>query len=123
MKLVKAVTLNEDVLDFVLVLLDNIHSDRIERRTCGVNVKVIVAVNSGDFLDDVRLDGNVLCSSPRGNYNVEVVAVELSLKAEACEGFEDGVVVNLNSRIAVNKRLVKAQLNRVVLVSVLVGEG
>ena len=64
MKLVKIVFLYENVLDFVLVALNSVNSDGVEGRTCCVDFKVIVAVNSGDFLDYVSLERNVLCGSP-----------------------------------------------------------
>ena len=50
------------------------------------------------------------------------VPVQRYGEAEAVKGFENGVVADLNARVAVNKRLVKAELYRVVTESVLVGE-
>ena len=120
--LVQTVTLNEHVLDSVLVVLYNVLADGIKRRTGGVDRKIIVAVNTGDLLDDVGVHGNVLRRSPRGNENVEFVAVEGYLKAEACEGLDDGVVVDLNAGVAVDEALVKAEVNLRILKRGLVGQ-
>ena len=122
MELVQAVALYKDVLDLILVFLYNIHSHWVKRRTGGVDLKIIIAVDTGYLFDYVSLDGNVLCRSPRGNYNVKGIAAELDLEAEARQGFYDSVVVDLDTGVAVNKSLVKGELDRVVLKSVLVSE-
>ena len=122
MELVEAVTLDQNVLDLVLVVFHRIHAHGIKGRTCGVNGKVIVAVDTCDLLNDVGVDGHILCGAPRGYGHVKGVSVQRYGEAEAVKGFENGVVADLNACVAVNKRLVKAELYRVVTESVLVGE-
>ena len=64
MNLVHTVALNENVLHSVFLGLKNLFSYGKKRALCGKDVKVIVAVNSCDLLNNVRLNGNVLCRTP-----------------------------------------------------------
>ena len=91
-ELVEVVSLDEHILNLLLVVLNLVHSDGVEGRTRCVYVKVIVAVNTGDFLDYVRLDCNVLGSSPARNNYREAVAAELDLEAERGESLYNLVV-------------------------------
>ena len=79
MKLVKIVLLYKNVLDFVLVALDSVNSDGVEGGTSGIDFKIIIAVNSCDFLNYVSLERNVLCGSPRRNNNREIVSLSISI--------------------------------------------
>ena len=72
-----------------------------------MNFKVVIAVNTGDFFNDVSLDCNILCCSPAWNRYAEVIVVELNLKAEAFECCNNSVVADFNACVAVNKVFVK----------------
>ena len=63
-QLVQVIVLDEDILDAVLILFHRFGTGREQRRGRGVDLKVIVTIDTGDLLDDVRLDGNVLGGAP-----------------------------------------------------------
>ena len=85
-----------------------------------MNIKIVVAVNSCYFLDNIGLERNILCCSPARNVNGKVVAVKLDLEAECGKGFNNRIIVNLDTCITVNKFLIEAELNIVKLVSVFI---
>lgn len=87
-----------------------------------MNFKVVIAVNTGDFFNDVSLDCNILCCSPAWNRYAEVIVVELNLKAEAFECCNNSVVADFNACVAVNKVFVKVKNNCVIPECVLVCE-
>ena len=122
MKLVEIVSLNKHILDFVFRSFNNACSYGVEGRACCVNFKVVIAVNTGDFFNDVSLDCNILCCSPAWNRYAEVIVVELNLKAEAFECCNNSVVADFNACVAVNKVFVKVKNNCVIPECVLVCE-
>lgn len=74
-----------------------------------MNFKVVIAVNTGDFFNDVSLDCNILCCPPAWNRYAEVIVVELNLKAEAFKCCNNSVVADFNACVAVNKVLSKSR--------------
>ena len=123
MNLMQSELLDKNVLNLVLNALFGKRAHGIERSRRSVNIKVIVAVNPRNLLDDIRLEGNVLCRSPARNVNGEVVAVKFDIEAESRKRFNDSLVVNLNTCVAVNKPLVEAESNLVKLLRILIGKG
>ena len=91
-ELVHGEALNKKVLDSVLVSLFNCRTNRVDGSLCCVYIEVVVAVDTCDLLDDVSLDGNVLCCSPGGNGNCEIVAAKLNCEAESLESIHDSIV-------------------------------
>ena len=87
-----------------------------------MNGKVVIAVNARDLFDDVRLHGDVLGRTPRGNHHVKHAVFFPDGKAEALERLDDGAVVDLNAGVAVNKGLVKVQLHGVIAERSFIGE-
>ena len=87
-----------------------------------MNVEIIIAVNTGDFLDDVCLHGNILGSSPGGNGNGEIVAAELYSEAERGKRFYDGIIVDFDTCIAVYKAFIEGKIYLIVLESSFIGE-
>ena len=120
MNLMKSEFLNKNIFYLIFNALLGKRTNRVEGSGCRVNIKVVVAVNSCDFLDDIGFERNVLCCSPARNVNGEVVTVKLNLESECGKGFNDRVVVNLNTCVSVNEFLVKIEFNVVKLMSVLV---
>ena len=114
--------LDKNILELILNALFGKRAHRIERSRRSVNIKVIVAVNSRNFLDDIRLECDVLCRSPARNINGEIVTVKHNLKAESRKRFNDSIVVNLDARVAVNKPLIEAESNLVELLRILIGK-
>ena len=63
-QLVQVIVLDEDILDAVLILLHRLGTGREQGCCRGMDLKVIIAVDTGDLLDDIRLDGDVLGGAP-----------------------------------------------------------
>ena len=49
---------------------------RVQGAVGGLDLEVVIAVDPGDLLDDVRLDGHILGGTPGGHFHVEQAAVE-----------------------------------------------
>ena len=46
-----------------------------------MNCKIIIAVNSCNFLDNISFDSNIFSSSPAWNNHTEIIVINLSVKA------------------------------------------
>ena len=88
----------------------------------GGDLEVVVAVDAGDLLDDVRLDGHVLGGPPGGDLHLELLAVKLGAEAQGPQGGQNLVVRDVDAGVPVHIGLGKAQGDLGVLLPVHVGE-
>ena len=121
--LVHTVALYENILDSVLVGLKDFLTHGKKRAFRGEDIKIIVAVNTGDFLNDISLDGYVLGRSPGGNDGNELVALAAKTEAQRGKGGNDSILGDVYAGVAVNVFLVKSQGNGGIASYVSVGEG
>ena len=120
--LVQTVALHENILHSVLVGLEDFLSHRDKGANRGAYIEVVVAVDTGDFLDNIRLDGDVLGGAPGGHDRGEAVTVEGDAEAERGESLNDSFVRNLNARVSVNVSLVEIKSDGGIVLNVAVGE-
>ena len=99
MNLVHTVARNENILHSVLLALSRFLANGENGADGGEDIEVIVSVDTGDLLDDIRLDGNVLGSSPGGNLYGEATVGVLYLKAEGGEGGDYSVSGDVDARV------------------------
>ena len=88
----------------------------------GGDLEIVVAVDAGDLLDDVRLDGHVLGGPPRGDLHLELLAVKLRAEAQGPQGGQNLVVRDVDASVPVHIGLGKAQGHLRVLLAIHVGE-
>ena len=81
MKFVKIEMIYKNVLNLILICLFDSRTNRIKRSNGGMNCKIIIAVNSCDFLDNISFDCNIFSSSPTWNNYTEIIIINLSVKA------------------------------------------
>ena len=81
MQLMQRVAFYKQIFDLILYFFFNSSSYRIQRSNCGMNIKVIVTVDTGDLLDDIRFHGNVLGASPARNNYIEYIVMQLNAEA------------------------------------------
>ena len=120
--LVHTVALYKDVLHSVLRGVDNLLANGGKCTCRGEYLEVVVAVNSGDLLDDVGLDGNVLGSTPGRNDNGEIVTLAGNLEAKAGEGLYDLLVGDLDTRVTIYVLFIEVKSDGGVLSYVRIGE-
>ena len=87
-----------------------------------MHVEVIITVNTGDLLNNIRLHGDVLRRTPGGYGHAEAVAVEGDGKAEAFQRFHDRAVVDRNTGIFIDKRFVKVDRALRITVGIFIGQ-
>ena len=85
-----------------------------------MNSEVVIAVNTCYFLNDIRLYRYVLGCSPAGYGNGKLVIIKLGSKSESRKSSNYSVVVDFDTCIFINKTLVKAELNGIVMLCVLI---
>jgi hypothetical protein len=116
-------SLYEKILDLLFNALSDICTNGIGRSINCVDIEVIVAVDTGDLLDDICLHSNILGGSPGRNGYGEGGAFERDTKAESRESGENMLIGDLDTCIAVYEGTVKGEGDFGVLISLLVGEG
>ena len=84
--------LHKQILCVIFVALDNASANGAQRTESGSNFEIIVSVYSGYFLYDIRLDSDVLGSSPRWDGDVKGIFIVLDVKTESREGVNNLIV-------------------------------
>ncbi len=118
----EVIPLDQQVLGEVIGLVAGAALFGIQSAVGGGDLEIVVAVNPGDFLDDVRLDGHVLGGPPGGNFHLELAAVKFGAKAQRAQGAEDLVIADLNARVPVHIGLVEGQGHSGILLAVHIGQ-
>ena len=113
---------DEQILCARFVALCKLGTDRRKGAERRRDLKVIVAVDTRNFLDQVSLDRDVLGGAPARNGDGEAVAAANDAEAERREGCFDFVERDIDARVTVNVRLVDREGDRVLMGRINVGE-
>ena len=105
------IALHQDVLHKVIGLIPRALSLGVQGADGGLYLKVVISVNAGYLLDDIRLDGHILGGPPAGHLYREPVPLLTGLKAQGQKRPDYPAVLYLNARVSVHIGLVKAQLH------------
>ena len=122
MQFVHGEAFHQHILDSVFILLFLTCSYGRDRHGSSVNVEVVVAVDTGDFFDDVRFHGYVLGCSPAGNIHGEHIIFQLHAKAQSQQSVYDGVVGDFDTCVTVYKCLVKSKADVIIFECIFVGK-
>ena len=123
MHLVEGVAVHQQVLDAVLQRFFLARAHGVERRLGRVHVKVVVAVDTGDLLDDVGLDGHVLGGAPGGHGHVVAPGVGVHKEAEGAQRTHDILVADGDAGVAVHKAPVEIERDLRIAAGVFVRQG
>ena len=75
---------------------------------CG-DFKVVIAVDSCDFLNDICLDCDILCGSPGGYADGENAVFFINSEAEKSEGVANLLIADVDAGIAIDIRPVERE--------------
>ena len=118
----EGIPLDQQILDLVLRRLFLKRANRVQRGFGRVHDKVVVAVDSGDLLNDVSLHGDVLGRSVGGHPNREPILRGFHAKAQSLQRFSDRLRRDVYSGIPIHKGLVKVQHHRLVVEGIFIGQ-
>ena len=118
-----AVALYEQVFRPAVVIVARGAHDRRQSCLCGRNLEVIVAVNTGDLLDDVGLDGDILRCTPGRHVRGEDFVFKRRCEAERGKRIQNLFVGNIDARITVYKFLIERDVDFVVVADIDVRHG